>query len=94
MVPPACGQKNYYVDCIYLTTGPSKYSNTLWGDMVTDIHGNDVRMEWAYKKDGRVAGFISSSKVKKGTYYIKVQENWTKASKKRNLGKAYSLSWK
>ena len=79
---------------IYLTTGPSKYSDTLWGDLVTDSQGNSVRMEWARNKDGNFAEFISSSKVRKGTYFIKVQGEWTNASRKRYIGKAYSLSWK
>lgn len=63
-------------------------------DLVTTAKNKEVPMETEYDKNGQPCGYISSKKLKKGTYYVCLERNWTSASRPRSTGTFFSLSWK
>lgn len=66
----------------------------IYCDLVTTSKNKGVPMESEYDKNGKSCGLISSKKLKKGTYYVCLERNWTSASRPRSTGTFFSLSWK
>lgn len=67
---------------------------TFYFDLVTTSKNKMVSMETEYDKNGQPCGYISSKKLKKGTYYVCLKRDWTSASRPRSTGTFFSLSWK
>ncbi len=53
-----------------------------------------VKLKTESDRSGKITGYMSAKKLKKGTYYIVVSGKWNDTSKKASTGAVAELKWK